>query len=208
MRLSEKTLELNICAQFSAHFTGKSKIFWFGLTQRQEAIAGFDACTKLNGRLLIFQFKASNHILKKTGDRKFIVSHHQLSALRSKVKHTTRSVFYALPLIGNTDEMRKNSNLLSQTWLLDVASLNKLGQPTKKDGSIRKNGCHNMYVRPNSVTIHSEPIEVPLISAIGFVSDGFQGADGFQWQFENNKSSFLKFCDLLGPGARGMFVYE
>jgi hypothetical protein len=35
MRLSEKTLELNICAQISSLWHGD--VIWFGLTQKQEA---------------------------------------------------------------------------------------------------------------------------------------------------------------------------
>ncbi|HJW81098.1 MAG TPA: hypothetical protein VJ396_02545 [Acidiferrobacterales bacterium] len=208
MKLSEKTLELNICAQFSAHLKGTANIFWFGLTQKQEAKAGFDACVKLHGRLLIFQFKASNKHLRNTGDRKFLAPHYQLSALHSRAKHTARSVFYALPLVGNTAEMKKNPDLLAQTWLLDVGGLGHLGAPTKADGSLRRNGCHNMYVRPGSVTIHSEPLEAQLLNATEFVSGGFRGVDGFQWQFQNNPSSFLEFCSVLGVGARGMFIYE
>ena len=41
MRLSEKTFELNFCSQF-AQLWGHYNIKWFGLTQRQEAKAGFD----------------------------------------------------------------------------------------------------------------------------------------------------------------------
>lgn len=137
MKLSEKTLELNICAQFSAHLKGAANVFWFGLTQKQEAKAGFDACVKLHGRLLIFQFKASNKLLKHTGDRKFLASHSQLCALHSRAKRAARSVFYALPLVGNTAEMKKNPDLLSQTWLLDAGGLGHLGAPTKADGSLR-----------------------------------------------------------------------
>lgn len=59
MRLSEKTLELNICAQATKYVGAQTNLLWFGLTQKQEACAGFDACTRLGGRLLVFQFKAS-----------------------------------------------------------------------------------------------------------------------------------------------------
>lgn len=85
MKLSEKTLELNICAQASRLLGAKKKILWFGLTQKQEAKAGFDACTKLGGRLLIFQFKASNRLLR-SNERVFLVPHDQLEALRNQVK--------------------------------------------------------------------------------------------------------------------------
>jgi hypothetical protein len=181
MKLSEKTLELNICAQVSSHLRGRAKPFWFGLTQKQEAKAGFDACTKLNGRLLIFQFKASNNVLKN-GDRKFLAPHYQMSALSRVAGSMARSVFYAFPLVGNTLEI--------------------------KDGTLRLNGCHNIYVRKGSATIHSDPVETSLLSMKEFVSEGFPGSDGFQWVFNGNADFFWEFCSILGPGARGMFLYD
>jgi len=48
VRLSEKTLELNFCAQFSAK--AQKRLLWFGLTQKQEAKWGFDAAVKLGAR--------------------------------------------------------------------------------------------------------------------------------------------------------------
>lgn len=207
MKLSEKTLELNICAQVSSHLRGRAKPFWFGLTQKQEAKAGFDACTKLNGRLLIFQFKASNNVLKN-GDRKFLAPHYQMSALSRVAGSMARSVFYAFPLVGNTLEIKRNPDLLAQTELLDVCRLAAIGQPTKKDGMLRLNGCHNIYVRKGSATIHSDPVETSLLSMKEFVSEGFPGSDGFQWVFNGNADFFWEFCSILGPGARGMFLYD
>lgn len=207
MRLSEKTIELNICAQISSFLRGTAKPFWFGLTQKQEAVAGFDACTKLKGRLLVFQFKASDNVLKN-GDRKFLAPHSQMSALSKVASSATRSVFYVFPLIGNTLDLKNSQNLLNQSWLLDVGQLAHLGRPTKSDGSLRKNGCHNIYVRKGSATIHSDPLETDLISMQEFVDKGFTGLDGFQLHFDSNVEEFWNFCSLLGPGARGMFIYD
>ena len=130
MKLSEKTLELNICAQVSQFMSRKQKLLWFGLTQRQEARAGFDACAKIGGRLIIFQFKASHRLLKSK-KRVFLVPHSQLVALFKIAKAHRRSVYYAFPLIGNTQELKVNSDLLSQTWLVDVSALASVGAPTK-----------------------------------------------------------------------------
>jgi hypothetical protein len=77
-RLSEKTLELTICSQIS--FYAGHPMTWFGLTQREEARAGFDACTTLNGRLFVFQFKASN-ITTNRGARRFTAPHNQMEKL-------------------------------------------------------------------------------------------------------------------------------
>ncbi|MDH1662809.1 hypothetical protein N5E02_15545 [Stenotrophomonas sp. GD03777] len=206
MKLSEKTLELNICAQASRLLGAKKKILWFGLTQKQEAKAGFDACTKLGGRLLIFQFKASNRLLR-SNERVFLVPHDQLEALRNQVKSCSRSVFYAFPLVGNTSELKKNPDLLSQTKLVDVASLSLVGLPTKSDGTLRKNGCHNVYVSPTKVVFHSEPVNVEAISFEKFMGSGFHGADGINWGFERSFERFWDFARNLSSGARGVVLW-
>lgn len=206
MKLSEKTLELNICAQASEHIAPKQKLLWFGLTQKQEAQAGFDACTKLGGRLLIFQFKASNRVLN-SGDRVFLAPHDQLTALLRQVKSSQRSVFYAFPLVGNTVELKKNPDLLSQTWLVDVAALPSLGPPTKSDGTLRKNGCHNVYVAPGRAIFHSDPIEVEATQFGRFVREGFPRADGINWVFNQHFGSFWEFAQNLSSGARGVVLW-
>ena len=206
MKLSEKTLELNICAQVSQYAAPKHKLFWFGLTQKQEAKAGFDACTKLCGRLLIFQFKASNRVLKSK-QRVFCAPHDQLDALRSKVKSYHRSVYYAFPLVGNTSELKTDPNLLSQTWLVDVASLSSLGIPAKSDGTPRKNGCHNVYVSPGKAVFHSVPIEVDSLGLAGLVQEGFPGSDGIQRLFGQSFERFSEFVRSFSAGARGLVLW-
>lgn len=47
MRLSEKTIEFNFCAQATQMFMAQGRVpIWFGLTQKQEAQSGFDAARK------------------------------------------------------------------------------------------------------------------------------------------------------------------
>ncbi|MBN8769516.1 MAG: hypothetical protein J0I01_16790 [Stenotrophomonas nitritireducens] len=206
MKLSEKTLELNICAQASQHVGPKQQLFWFGLTQKQEARAGFDACTKLGGRLLIFQFKASNRVLKSR-KRVFLAPHDQLVALRTQVKGQVRSVFYAFPLVGNTAELKNNPNLLSQTWLVDVATLSSVASPTKRDGTPRKNGCHNVYVSPGKAVFHSKPVDADAIDFSSLLQQGFPGADGLNWQFERSFDRFWEFSKNFSSGARGLVLW-
>ncbi|SFF95478.1 hypothetical protein SAMN05660649_00184 [Desulfotomaculum arcticum] len=89
MRLSEKTFELNICAQLNTIYGGK--IIWFGLTQKQEAKWGFDVCARLGGRLLLLQFKASSYVVK--AGRRFSTTHKQLQSLVKQTGSFRRSVF-------------------------------------------------------------------------------------------------------------------
>src|SRR6266700_124976 len=153
MRLSEKTIELNFCAQLTAGTP--TPVLWFGLTQRQEAAAGFDAATRFHGRVLLFQFKASDYILR-SGYRRFYLSHHQMKALQTRAKGRMRSVFYAFPFLGTTVELASNPLLLTQTGLLDVSTLPSIGPPTTSVGSPRKNELHYADVRPWAATLHSE----------------------------------------------------
>ncbi|MBF1802934.1 hypothetical protein [Alloalcanivorax profundimaris] len=206
MKLSEKTLELNICAQASQKVSATQQLFWFGLTQKQEAKAGFDACTELGGRLLIFQFKASNRVLKSKR-RVFMAPHYQLDALRNQVNSFQRSVFYAFPLVGNTLELKKNPDLLSHTWLVDVASLKSVGPPTKSDGSLRKNGCHNVYVTPGKAVFHSEPVEIGAISFSSLVEQRFSESDGINWVSNQRFEGFWEFAQRFSSGARGLVVW-
>jgi len=121
VRLSEKTFELNFCNQFERLV--KKKIFWFGLTQKQESQLGFDAATILRGDCFFFQFKASKHVLKNK-TRKFYTSHKQLINLQ-KLAVAGLNVFYVLPNIGETIELIQNPDLFNYTWFLDVHQIKK-----------------------------------------------------------------------------------
>jgi hypothetical protein len=161
VRVPEKTIELNLCSQLTALFGGG--LLWFGLTQDQEAKAGFDACARTGATMLILQFKASNNIVG--GARRFFAPHVQMQALRDHVR-SDRRIYYALPTVGTTRDIQQNPDLLAQTWLLDVSLLPAtIPAPTTKSGTVRKSGLHYVDMVPPTVTIHSEPFDVKLTSA-------------------------------------------
>lgn len=167
MRISEKTVELTSCSQLSKQYPGR--LIWFWLTQRQEAEAGFDACTKLGGWLLLFQFKASSTNLhsRPLGRvcRRFHVPHHQLVALQARVR-PHRRIFYAFPLIGRTAELvQQAGDFVTTTWLLDIANVPALGPPTTRSGTVRNSGIHYVDVIPGLAAIHSDPILTSLVRA-------------------------------------------
>jgi hypothetical protein len=200
MRLSEKTIEINFCSQF-AKSVGRT-VVWFGLTQAQEARAGFDACTRLGGKLFLFQFKASAYVLK-SGARRFQAKHAQLL----KLKHncgSSRSVFYVFPFIGSTAELQKNPSIINQSGLLDVTSIPNLAPPTTRRGTLRVNGAHYVDVVPYSATFHSEPVVARMISSESFIeqllpdSPGLQMREGFE--------EFYKFSRLLGRRSVGAII--
>lgn len=162
MRLSEKTIELTFCHQVASVWG--NGLIWFGLTQRQERRAGFDAAVRSGGTLRLIQFKASAKTMRRTGARRFELPHDQLVALRDRVR-ARRLVYYAFPLVGTTAELAIHPNIVPHTWLMDVSQLPRpFPQPTKRDGSQRKSRIHYADVTPGRVRIHSDPIDVGAMS--------------------------------------------
>lgn len=167
MRLSEKTIEINFCAQLS--HTVHGPVWWFGLTQAQEATAGWDVAGQVAGRWLRFQLKASNRLLS-TGARRFQAKHAQLDDLRDRAPVPGR-VFYALPMIGTTAELTAvKFNLLASMRLVDVNDLHGVGPPTKASGALRKSESHYVDLHPSGayVVFHSEPVIAPTVDTREF----------------------------------------
>ncbi len=201
MRLSEKTLEINICSQLSNRYSGR--LIWFGLTQKQEARAGFDTCTKIGGRLFLFQFKASCHDVR--GVRRFHAPNEQMENLQKRCR-SRRSVFYAFPLVGTTLELSRNSDIASQTWLLDVSDIPPLGPPLTRGGTPRKNKRHYIDVSPPTAIIRSDPMEVRIINAAEHISEIIHDTQGFNRLQYDNFNDFWSYCKLLRRTAAGLIA--
>jgi hypothetical protein len=162
MRLSEKSIELNFCHQLSSQLGQPA--WWFGTTQRQERDAGWDVPSKIAGSWIRFQLKASKKVLK-SGDRRFR-GHHQLVELQVRATHRL-AVFYVLPTIGTTSElMYVKFNLLDNLRFLDVHAIPPISAPTTRSGSVRKSELHyyDLNSAGTAVTIHSDPVTVPVMS--------------------------------------------
>ncbi len=201
MKVSEKTLEINFCAQFP-DVAGRTLI-WFGLTQKQEARAGFDACTKFGGRIILFQFKASCHSVGTA--RRFHAPHQQMINLKNRCR-VSRSVFYVFPMVGTTREFSRDPNIISQSWLLDVASIPNIGSPTTRSGSLRKNRRHYIDVTPPNALIHSDPVEVKVFEASHFATEGIHYAEGIGGLFGNSFDEFWGYCKLFRRTAAGLVI--
>ena len=179
-RLSEKTLELNFASQLN-HACG-GKLLWFGLTQAQEAKQGFDIATRIGTGLFIVQMKASAHVLQ-SGERQFKAPHEQLENLRKLTVQgggaiSNGCIYYAFPVIGTPTELSSHHNVLTNTWLCDVADIPALGEPTTSSGSLRKDGNHYVKVSPGTApldssapgvaTFHSVPKSVDVVNGVKF----------------------------------------
>jgi len=163
MRLAEKTIELNFCSQYAKLYT--DPCFWFGLTQRQEAKAGFDAAVRLGGRLQIFQFKASSQNV--SGLRRFHAPNGQLENLVNR-STAARSVFYVLPEVGTTLELAGSTDLMDRSWLLDANDLRDVAPPVTPTGLPRKNQVHYFDLEPPLVHIHAPSYEKKLLQASNY----------------------------------------
>jgi hypothetical protein len=192
MRLSEKTIELTFCSQFAAQL-GLRNIIWFGLTQAQERRLGFDACTKLNGRLLVLQFKASNIIVHprrfRRPRRRFVLPHTQLESLQRLAGAFPRMVHYVFPNIGTTSELLRNRDVISQTFILEVSLL-----PNPFPLPANRTQIHYAYIDPPACEIKSKPVEAELMEAISLKSS-LMGEPPNSKEFvhwcQENKFSFM-----------------
>jgi hypothetical protein len=81
-------------------------------------------------------------------------------------------------------------------------------RPTTSSGSLRKNGIHYADVGFNKATIHSEPIDVELITPAEYVREGFPGSDGINnlfrsfedfWEFRRNLLHKSALVLISGP---------
>jgi hypothetical protein len=167
MRLSEKTLELSITSQLT-HRLGIGDAVWFGLTQQQESRLGFDIASRISGVLVILQFKASSVLVRprrfQRRRRRFRLPHIQLDRLQALASYFPDSVYYVFPHIGTTEELAQNRDLISQTYLLDVASL-----PQPFPAPTNSALVHSAYLDPPECEIRSEPINATVLTYNDFL---------------------------------------
>lgn len=168
LRLSEKTIELNFCAQFV--WGGARSHWWIGSTQWEEKRKGWDTRGLVGGRWMLFQIKASDKVLR-SGVRQFQAQHHQMKALQKQASRLPPdSVFYVLPMLGTTQEIAvARFKLLPKLRFLDVTDIprrirapNALHKPT-----LRVSRNHYIDVDPSGLfaIIHSKPVRVNLKGA-------------------------------------------
>lgn len=154
MALSEKTLEINICAQLAEHIRAKYglRVFWYGLTQAEEAKLGYDTSFKVGALQTVFQFKAPKSLLTRTsyvrssgvpmkaGGYVYDVPHAQMQTLLGHVTTNPQIAgFYCFPTVFNVPP---SNFMLDKTLLVGLSGL--IGLPP----SSRSNGDHRAYIYP------------------------------------------------------------
>ncbi len=140
MKVSEKSLELNVGAELLAHLRGPlnmPKAYLRGVTQQEEYRTGVDFFARLpdRARIFAFQFKAP----RGPSDNlpyKFTLARHQHTALCNLAVQDPSAVYYVFPFYVLTHKLLRDvPNLARDTWLLPVARLPPTvfaGQRTKR----------------------------------------------------------------------------
>ena len=124
--VSEKSLELNVCAEMLQCLRGYPdyrKALWIGLTQREERQQGLDARIRNTQDLaLMLQFKSPWATYYGDNRYKFSINKRQHEALERL--GSPEAVFYAFPLYNRWCKADKHApSLLQDTWLLPVSCI-------------------------------------------------------------------------------------
>jgi hypothetical protein len=128
MRVSEKSLELNVGAELLGLIRNQwnmPKAYLRGLTQREERQEGPDFFAQLSPSafLFAFQFKAPRGGKEGTPYRYKLVRQ-QHARLRVLAQAWPSSVFYVFPFYVTPVKLQRDvPNLLEDTWLLRVAQV-------------------------------------------------------------------------------------
>jgi hypothetical protein len=140
MRVSEKSLELNVGAELlwlMRNGWGLTKAYLRGLTQKEEAAEGVDFFVQLNPatRLFAFQFKAPRGPAEGEPYR-YRLETEQHDLLYQLAQSAPGSVFYVFPYYVTPAKLQvKVPFLLQDTWLLPIEQMPTLavfgGQATK-----------------------------------------------------------------------------
>lgn len=128
MKLSEKSLELNVGAELLGLLRGPwgmPKAYLRGLTQREEKQEGVDFFVQLDPetRVFAFQFKAPKGSVEATPYR-YMVVREQHELLFNLSQLAPGAVFYVLPFYVTPAKLQQDvPQLVQDTWLLDVGQM-------------------------------------------------------------------------------------
>ena len=128
MKVSEKSLELNVGAELLALLRGPwgmPKAYLRGLTQREESQEGADFFAQLpsSTRIYAFQFKAPKGRLEGEPYR-FTIQRRQHEKLRALTGGPPGGVYYVLPFYVSPVKLEGDvPHLLGDTWFLKVGGM-------------------------------------------------------------------------------------
>ena len=175
MRVSEKSLELNVGAELLDIFRnswGLQKTYLRGLTQKEEAAEGADFFAQLSpcSRIAAFQFKAPsiNKARASKGSFPFRIriQKEQHLSLYDLAKIKKKSVYYVVPFYTDHHRLQQDiPNLLQDTWFIPVEDM----EPTAIFGQCNSRTvfCSRRLVKSNPEFETFQFQELDLGSEIG-----------------------------------------
>lgn len=171
MKVSEKSLELNIGAELLSQLRGKlglKKAYLRGLTQKEERAEGADFFAQLSPKTKIFafQFKAPKGRDEKS-PYKYTLVDYQHRELHDLGRTRPGSVFYVFPFYVGFAKLQKDvPQLMQDTWLLDAADVPM--KPIFDKAKTRTVTCRagNAAVNPDYGLKSLSELELPLDGGI------------------------------------------
>ena len=215
--VSEKSLELNICAELLQHiraWPGCQRALWLGLTQAQERRRGLDELIRNVGQgvALMFQFKAPRSNSRVDYHYTFSVNERQHEALDRLAIQYPDAVYYVFPLYTAWEKADRHAPDLSQdTWLVPVSSmlfawLTSLSSPST--------GLHRVVLErfqtQMTVTAHSPEVVGEAINARDYFTGSDRGQSTDAGPVGVTSSDLREWLDSLGqqinkaPRFRGL----
>jgi hypothetical protein len=175
--VSEKTLELNLCALFLERirttWPGCSGAIWMGMKQKQEARNGIDELLRNvpSAHHLALQFKAPHSQRLDEEPYQYGIGEDQNARLQRLASHRPNAVHYVLPNYNTFTRLTADSPRLDlHTYLLPVVATAALrcavGGTTRHRAEISET--------PPWAVLHSETVETPVSDAKQFFGRFFE----------------------------------
>lgn len=204
--VSEKTLELNLCAEMLSHLRGPLGFvdaFWIGFTQQQEDRRGLDEV--LMGlppsTHLALQFKAPNPTVTEGDPYRFKIAIPQCQRMLDLSARRPGSVYYVLPAYKRFPTIRSNlPNLLARTRFIDVEQLRPHGADAWADTASH----HLALDAPLNARLETEPIELDAnqwSEIAPRVSEALQVEDLRAWLSDADARDRASLGDVVRTGA-------
>lgn len=204
MKVSEKSLELNIGAELLALLRGQMKMpksYLRGLTQKEESECGVDFFVQLPPTVRIFAFQFKRPLGRSDSlPYKFTLSRKQHKMLHELARYYVGAVHYVLPFYASTQKLVRDLPTLSQdTWLLPVAPLDVF--TVFADQNTKRIQC-----RPGTVSVNPE-YEMKNLAKIALSwEDGIYPDRFAEWYRELRSRDYDNFTRRSPQIVRGLRV--
>ena len=166
--ISEKTLELNVCAemlQCIRSWPGCGKALWVGLTQAEESREGIDERLR-KGFSLMLQFKAPHPSSRENKLYRFTINERQHQAMETLASQYPEAVFYVFPLYSKWCKADLHAPDLAQdTWLLPVSSIS-FNPPTSLSPSLCRQPRVKVEYDGSQIKVTARSLTVKSSSAV------------------------------------------